>query len=104
MLRIRLQRLGKIKQPVYRIIVSEKTRDTQYTNAEILGTYNPHTKKLEVQKEKILHWVRVGAQPSASLHNLFLKEGILAGKKQKVVRLSTKRKAKLAAKTAAPAA
>lgn len=101
MLRIRLQRLGKIKQPLYRLIVSEKTRDTQYGSTEILGTYNPHTKKLDIKKDRILHWIGVGAQPSASLNNMFIREGIITGKKQKSVFLSKKRKEKLVAKKSA---
>ena len=41
MLTIRLQRIGKRKNPTYRLIVSEKARDTQYNSLEILGNYNP---------------------------------------------------------------
>lgn len=104
MLRIRFQRLGKKKQPEYRIILSEGTRDTQYTNTEILGTYNPTTKKLALNKEKVQYWIGVGAQPSASLHNLFMREGLITGKKQKSVYLSKKRKVKIAAKKATAAA
>ena len=100
MLRIRLQRVGKAKQPVYRLIVSEGTRDTQYTNTDVLGTYNPADKKLVVNKERIQYWIGVGTQPSASLNNMFIREGIITGKKQKSVFLSKKRKTKLAAKKA----
>jgi len=110
MLRIRLQRVGKAKQPVYRLIVSEKNRDTQYTTTDTLGTFDPGSKKLELNKERIQYWLGVGAQPSATLHNMFVKEGLLTGKKQKSVQLSKKRKTKIdakkaeAAKAAAPAA
>lgn len=100
MLRIRFQRMGKIRQAVYRIIVSERTRDTQYTNTEILGTYDPTSKKLEMNKEKIQYWIGVGAQPSTTLHNIFVKEGVIKGKKEKSVYLSKKRKTKVAAKKA----
>lgn len=100
MLRIRFQRMGKIRQAVYRIIVSERNRDTQYTNTEILGTYDPTSKKLEMNKEKIEYWLGVGAQPSTTLHNIFVKEGVMKGKKEKSVYLSKKRKTKLAAKKA----
>jgi small subunit ribosomal protein S16 len=100
MLRIRFQRMGKIRQAVYRIIVSERTRDTQYTNTEILGTYDPTSKKLEMNKEKIQYWIGVGAQPSTTLHNIFVKEGLIKGKKEKSVYLSKKRKTKIAAKKA----
>ncbi len=100
MLRIRLQRVGKIKQAVYRIIVSEKTRDPHYTSTEILGSYDPNIKKLDLKKERIQHWIKVGAQPSPTLYNMFIREGLVTGKKQKSVFLSQKRKTKIAAKKA----
>ena len=100
MLRIRFQRLGKKKQPEYRIILSQGTRDTQYTNTEILGNYNPKSKKLELNKEKVQYWIGVGAQPSASLHNMFVREGLITAKKERSVFLSKKRKVKIAEKAA----
>jgi len=103
---IRLQRLGKKKSPCYRLIVSEKARDTQYGFLEKLGFYNPFSKekKLEANEERIKYWLSVGAQPSATVHNLFLRSGLLSGKKKKVVKISKKRAGKLAAKKAVPAA
>ena len=46
MLTIRLSRRGKSAQIAYRLIVSEKARDTYAKSLEILGSYNPNTKKL----------------------------------------------------------
>lgn len=107
MLMIRLQRVGKAKHPTYRVILSEKQRDTQGRYRELLGTYNPTVtpKQLLVNKERILYWIGVGAQLSPTLNNLFIKEKIIDGKKKKSVFLSTKRKAALAkeAEAAAPA-
>ncbi len=100
MLRIRLQRLGKIKQAVYRVIVSEKNRDTHYTSTEILGIYDPNSKKFEMKKDRIQYWMSVGAQPSSTLHNMLVREGIITGKKQKSVAISEKRKVKIASKKA----
>lgn len=99
MLRIRFQRLGKSKQPLYRLIVSDRLQDTQSGSTEIVGTYNPVTKDLQVQKERISYWIGAGAQPSATVNNLLVREGIIKGDKQKSVRISTKRKAKIAAKS-----
>ncbi len=104
MLRIRFQRLGKKKQAEFRIILSEGIRDTQYTNTEILGNFNPTTKKLVLNKERIQYWIGVGAQPSATLQNMFIREGVVKGKKEKSVFLSKKRKTKIAAKKATAAA
>ncbi len=100
MLCIRLQRLGKKKQPIYRLIVSDKHKDTQAKSIEIVGSYNPITqpKQIELKKDRIEYWLSVGAQPSPTVHNLFLKEGIVKGKKEKAVFISKKRAVKLEAK------
>ena len=97
MLRIRLQRIGKKKQPVYRFIVSEKTKDTQAGSLEILGQYNPVLKEklINMNSERIKHWISVGAQPSATVNNILINAGIIEGKKQKSVTITNKRKAKL---------
>lgn len=105
MLTLRLQRLGKSKQPSYRLIVSEKNRDTQYGALEILGNFNPRDKKFEVKAERVKHWIGKGAQASGTVFNLLLKQGIIEGKKRKSVFLSKKRKEKIAKKKgAAPTA
>jgi len=97
MLRIRLQRIGKKKQPVYRFIVSEKTKDTQAGSLEILGQYNPVLKEklINVNAERIKHWIAMGAQPSATVNNILINAGVIEGKKQKSVTITNKRKAKL---------
>ena len=106
MLCIRLQRIGKKKQPVYRLIVSDKHKDTQANSLEILGSYNPITqpKQIELKRDRIEHWLSVGAQPSATVQNILVKEGIMKSKKAKSVFISGKRAKKLADKKAsAPA-
>ncbi len=106
MICIRLQRLGKKKQPIYRLIVSDKHKDTQAKSLEILGSYNPTTqpKQIELNRERIEYWLSVGAQPSATVSNLLVKEGITKAKKVKSVFISQKRAKKIEAKKAAPAA
>lgn len=104
MLIIRLQRMGKTKQPTYRLVISENTKDTQARGLEILGHYNPLAKDktlaLKLKEERIKHWLAKGAQTSNTIHNLLLKAGLLSGEKKKSVYLSQKRRAKLASKTA----
>ncbi len=108
MLILRLQRIGKKKQGSYRLIVSEKRRDTQAGSLEILGVYDPVTtpKVVNLKKDRIEYWLSHGAQTSATVHNLLVSAGLVSGKKRRVVKLSTKRRASLAkAKSeAAPAA
>jgi small subunit ribosomal protein S16 len=106
MLTIRLQRIGKKKQPIYRMIISEKARDTWGNNLEILGEVvtvgkNPYVK---LQAEKITAWIAKGAQCSPTVHNILVREGIVTGKKRKSVFLSTTRKEKIAKEKASATA
>jgi small subunit ribosomal protein S16 len=100
MLTIRLQRNGKAGHPIYRLIVSEKTRDTYGTYLENLGIYNPHAKEnaFQPKADRIKYWLEKGAQTSETVHNLLVTGGIITGKKKKSVYLSAKRKAKVAEK------
>ena len=103
MLMLRFQRVGKKKHPSYRLVVSEKAKDTQSGSLENLGIYNPtvNPKVIELKKDRINYWLSVGAQLSASVNNLFVNQGMIKGDKKKSVFLSKKRKEKLAAKKAA---
>lgn len=105
MLAIRLQRVGKKKYSTYRLIVSEKTRDTHDKYTELLGTYNPHDKEKGFlpKVDRIKYWLQVGAVPSPTIHNLLVKNNIIEGKKEKSVFLTQKRKSKLEEKTKAKA-
>ena len=67
MLMIRLSRVGKKKKAYFRLIISEKTKDPYGRALEILGSYDPHTKKLQAKKEKIEYWLGQGAQMSPTV-------------------------------------
>jgi small subunit ribosomal protein S16 len=97
MLTIRLKRIGKKKFPTYRLIISEKTKDTWGSNLEELGSYNPHVagKKLLAKIDRIKYWIGKGAQMSDTVNNLLVSAGIIEGQKKKAIYLSKKRKAKL---------
>lgn len=104
MLTIRLQRVGKKNYPTYRFIISEKARDTQGTYLEQLGNYEPHNKEnaIVINKERVAYWFGKGAQASNTVHNLFVKAGVISGqKKMKSVYISKTRAVKLAEKKAA---
>ncbi|MFH1291639.1 MAG: 30S ribosomal protein S16 [bacterium] len=103
MLTIRLQRIGKKKCPVYRVVISEKSRDTQAKNLEILGSYNPHDKEkgLILKEDRIKYWIGNGAQSSNTVHNLFVKAGILSEGKKKSVVITKKRIKKIEEKKVA---
>ena len=80
MLTIRFTRTGIRKQPYYRLIVSEKNLDPWGKYLELLGNYNPRSKEAVLQKDRILHWLKMGAQTSATVNNLLVKEKIIKGK------------------------
>jgi small subunit ribosomal protein S16 len=82
MLRIRFLRLGKRNQPFYRIVVTERKNSPQSGRfIEILGFYNPVTKETNLKVDRIQYWLSVGAQTSETVHNLLIKEKVIAGKK-----------------------
>ncbi|MFH1430405.1 MAG: 30S ribosomal protein S16 [Candidatus Uhrbacteria bacterium] len=106
MLVIRLSRVGKKKQPSYRIVVQEKTQDPWSNFLENLGHYNPltHPSTLVVKKERAQYWISKGAQPSDTVWNLFLNDGIVTGEKRNTMSISKKRRIKLDAKATEAAA
>lgn len=81
MLAIKLQRIGKKHQPSYRLVVQEKREKLGGRYAEDLGWYNPMLKKHEFNKERIAYWLKVGAQPTDTVHNLLVKGGVISGPK-----------------------
>lgn len=93
MLRIRLFRTGKKNQPSFRIVVIEKKSPPRGGRPlEILGFLNPLTKEKNLKKERINYWLSVGAQPSDTVYNILISEGVLKGKKKKVHKKSKKKK------------
>jgi small subunit ribosomal protein S16 len=86
MLKIRLQRVGRINSPSYRVIVAEHARGPKTGNfVEVVGTYNPKTKERALKADRIKYWISVGAQPSDTMHNMLISAGIITGKKINVL-------------------
>ena len=72
MLSIRLRRKGSKKRPFFRVVVSEARSKKEGQFIEVLGFYNPRTNPaiVEINKERIAHWISVGARPSDSVRTL----------------------------------
>ncbi len=86
MLKIRMQRIGKINQPSFRIVVVEHTASPKAGKfVDKVGTYNPKTKERTLDEGKVKHWLSVGAQPSATMHNMLVSVGIIQGRKINVL-------------------
>lgn len=92
MLTIRFSRIGKKNKPVYRIIISEKSKDPYGRALEILGSYNPHTKELQTKAERIKYWLSKGSGISPSVNNLLIEKGIIEGEKVKASKAGSKKK------------
>jgi small subunit ribosomal protein S16 len=77
MLRIRLTRVGKKRQPSYRIVVTEITAKRDGRIVERIGHYNPLADPSEylIQEDRALYWLSVGAQPSDAVERLLVKQG-----------------------------
>jgi len=80
MVRIRLRRTGKKKQPSYRVVVAdiESPRDGRFI--ENIGVYNPRTDPITItiQEERALYWLSQGAQPSDAVARILRKTGVMA--------------------------
>jgi len=86
MLKIRLQRVGKKHQPIFRLVLVDSRRATKSGSfIEILGSYNVQKSQVQFNQEKIKEWISKGAQISDTVHNLLIKEKIIEGAKKDVL-------------------
>lgn len=77
MLVIRMQRIGRKGHAQFRVVVQDSRRTpTSGRVVALLGSYNPHTKEVVLNKEKAQTYLDNGAQPSDRVVALFKKEGI----------------------------
>jgi small subunit ribosomal protein S16 len=78
-LRIRLRRVGLKKQPSYRMVIAENEWPRDGRFLEIVGRYNPRTnpETVEVNEERMYHWLKNGAQPTESVAKILTKQGTL---------------------------
>ena len=93
MLVIRLQRTGRKGHAQFRVVVQDSRRTP--TSGKVvaqLGTYNPHSKEVNINKERAQHYLDHGAQPSDRVVLLLKKEGL---KLPKWVKLPAKQEGKL---------
>src|ERR1051325_7506795 len=81
MLAIKFKKVGKKKQHSLRVVVLEKRSKLDGRALDDLGWVNPDSKKWELNKERVSHWLSVGAQPTDSVHNLLVKSGVIQGPK-----------------------
>lgn len=77
--KLRLMRMGKKKQPVYRIVAADSRSPRDGRFIEILGTYEPRHEpsRVVVDNEKAIRWLRDGAKPTETVARLLAQSGAL---------------------------
>ena len=72
MVKLRLMRMGKKKQPTYRLVAADSRSPRNGRFIEILGHYNPRTEPstIVVDNDKAVAWLRKGAQPTETVEKL----------------------------------
>ena len=80
MVKLRLMRMGKKKQPTYRIVAADSRSPRNGRFIEIIGNYNPRTEPstLNVENDKAVAWLRKGAQPTETVEKLLKISGAWA--------------------------
>lgn len=75
--RIRLLRMGKIRNPQYRIVVADSRTKRDGRAIEYIGVYHPKEDPsvIEVKSDRVQYWLSVGAQPSEPVQRLLEKTG-----------------------------
>jgi small subunit ribosomal protein S16 len=101
MLTIRFARVGKRNRAQFQIVLQEQAVAPGGRHVEVLGSYDPHSKKTVLKEEKIKYWIGQGAQPSDSAFNLLLAKGLVTGDKRKV-KMPAKKVAEVPIEAAAP--
>ena len=84
MLVIRFNRVGRHNHAQYRIVVQEKSKAPSGKHIAIVGSYDPHSKQTILKEDEIKNFIANGAQPSDSVYNLLIKNGVIKGEKRAV--------------------
>jgi small subunit ribosomal protein S16 len=76
--KLRLRRIGKKKQPMYKVVAADSRAPRDGKFLESLGLYNPLTNPhtLEIKEDRVLYWLGVGAQPTDTVMSLLRQKGI----------------------------
>lgn len=79
MIKLRLQRKGRKKRPFYHIVVADSRSPRDGRIIEMLGRFDNVSEKKELtyDEERIIHWLKIGAQPSNTVRSILKSEGIL---------------------------
>ncbi len=78
--RLRLMRMGKKKQPTYRVVAADSRSPRDGRFIEIIGTYQPRLEPsgVKIDNGRAVHWLNNGAQPSDTVEKLLKISGAWA--------------------------
>ena len=78
MVKLRLRRVGKKKQPVYKIVAANSQASRSGKIIEAIGTYHPlkHPMEINVNETHLFKWLKRGAQPTDTLRSLLRRKGL----------------------------
>jgi len=76
--KLRLRRMGKKKQPIYKVVAADTRSPRDGKFLEALGLYNPLTDPhtVEIKEDRVLYWLDNGAQPTNTVKSLLRQKGI----------------------------
>lgn len=77
--KLRLLRMGKKRQPIYKVVAADVRSPRDGKIIEAVGSYNPKSNPaaVDLNEERVLYWLNCGAQPTITVKTLLNKEGIL---------------------------
>jgi len=76
--KLRLRRMGKKRQPVYKVIAADSRSPRDGKFLEAIGLYNPKANPvtIDIKEDRALYWLSVGAQPTDTVNSLLRTQGI----------------------------
>lgn len=82
MLMIRLQRVGRVNVPTFRVVLTDSKNSTKSGKfLEVLGMYDAVGNKKEIKADRVKYWMSHGAKLSDTVHNWLVEKKVIPGKK-----------------------
>lgn len=77
--KLRLRRIGKKKQPIYKVVAADSRSPRDGKFLEAIGIYNPLTdpSTIDIKEDRAMYWLNVGAQPTDTVKSLLSQKGII---------------------------
>ena len=77
--KLRLMRMGKTKQPTYRLVAADSRSPRDGRFIEVVGTYAPREAehKVVLKADRVARWLKEGAQPTERVRRILVSEGLL---------------------------